>query len=257
MKVRLHVRSGRSETTEFAERLSATLESHGIAADEAAAEADMVVAVGGDGTMLSAVELAVAMDVPVLGFNLGTIGFLTAADPSELEAVSRRLADGDYGLEERMTVAATVGGRTIVGVNDVVIEKVDSQRLIELNVKIDGVEFVNYRADGLIVATPTGSTAYSFSAGGPLVSPTLHGFVVTAVAALRRFCRMRVILPEDEILITVTRDRPVKVSVDKTGLGQLGPGDEVSVRRGEKPVQFVTLDPPSFAGLVRHKFDLP
>lgn len=156
-----------------------------------------------------------------------------------------------------MTVAATVGDRTAVGVNDVVIEKVDSQRLIELNVTIGSVDFVNYRADGLIVATPTGSTAYSFSAGGPLVSPGLDAFVLTPVAAHSLFSRSVVIEPDQEILVTVTRDRAVKVSVDKTNLGEIGPGDTVIIRQGDRPAQFVTLDPPSFPGLVKSKFDLP
>lgn len=218
---------------------------------------DMVIAVGGDGTMLSAVADALKADVPVLGFNLGTIGFLTAAEPAQADEVVRRLSEGRFGIEERMTVSATVKGTTAVGVNDVVVEKVDSQRLIELGVSIDGVDFVTYRADGLIVATPTGSTAYSFSAGGPLVAPTLQAFVLTPVAAHSLFSRSIVIPPDQEIVIAVRRDRSVKVSVDKTNLGQIQEGDVVVIRRGDRPAKFVTLDPPSFAGLVKHKFDLP
>lgn len=218
---------------------------------------DLVLAVGGDGTMLSAVEAAVEADVPVLGFNLGTIGFLTAAEPENVEQVVTRLASGDFGIEERLTVAATVGGVTTTGVNDVVVEKVDSQRLIELGVAIDGIDFVNYRADGLIVATPTGSTAYSFSAGGPLVAPSIKAFVLTPVAAHSLFSRSLVISDDQEIVITVRRDRSVKVSVDKTNLGQIHEGDEVVIRKGPRPARFVTLDPSSFAGLVKHKFNLP
>ena len=257
MKVRLHVRSGRSETREFAERLLATFTAGGVTVIDDDQAADMVVAVGGDGTMLSAVATAVELDVPVIGFNLGTIGFLTVADPENMTEVVRRLAAGDYDVENRMTVAATVGERTALGVNDVVIEKVDSQRLIELNVRIGSVDFVNYRADGLIVATPTGSTAYSFSAGGPLVSPGLEAFVLTPVAAHSLFSRSVVIESDREILVRVTRDRAVKVSVDKTNLGQIGQGDTVIIRQGSRPAKFVTLDPPSFAGLVKTKFDLP
>lgn len=257
MKVRLHVRSGRPETREFADRLVASFAAGGITVLDDDPGADMVVAVGGDGTMLSAVATAVELDVPVIGFNLGTIGFLTVADPANMADVVGRLGTGDFGVENRMTVAATVGDRTVLGVNDVVIEKVDSQRLIELNVTIGSVDFVNYRADGLIVATPTGSTAYSFSAGGPLVSPGLDAFVLTPVAAHSLFSRSVVIEPDQEILVRVTRDRAVKVSVDKTDLGQIGTGDTVIIRQGSRPAQFVTLDPPSFAGLVKSKFDLP
>ena len=257
MKVRLHVRSGRPETSKFAELLVDSFAAGGITVVEDDPGADMVVAVGGDGTMLSAVATAVELDVPVIGFNLGTIGFLTVADPKDMAEVVSRLAGGDYGVENRMTVAATVGDRTVLGVNDVVIEKVDSQRLIELNVTIGSVDFVNYRADGLIVATPTGSTAYSFSAGGPLVSPGLDAFVLTPVAAHSLFSRSVVIEPDQEILVTVTRDRAVKVSVDKSNLGEIGPGDTVIIRQGDRRARFVTLDPPSFPGLVKSKFDLP
>jgi NAD+ kinase len=197
------------------------------------------------------------MDVPVLGFNLGTIGFLTAAEPDDIAAVVDRLAGGDYGVDMRMTVAATIGDRTAIGVNDVVIEKVDSQRLIELNVRIGSVDFVNYRADGLIVATPTGSTAYSFSAGGPLISPALKAFVLTPVAAHSLFSRSIVIEPDQEIVVRVTRDRAVKVSVDKTDLGQIGSGDTVVIRPGARAAQFVTLDSQSFAAQVKTKFSLP
>jgi NAD+ kinase len=257
LKVRLHVRRGSAETRDFADRLMAEFASRGVGVDDEATGADMVVAVGGDGTMLTAVASAVEMDVPVLGFNLGTIGFLTAAEPDDIAAVVDRLAGGDYGVDMRMTVAATIGDRTAIGVNDVVIEKVDSQRLIELNVRIGSVDFVNYRADGLIVATPTGSTAYSFSAGGPLISPALKAFVLTPVAAHSLFSRSIVIEPDQEIVVRVTRDRAVKVSVDKTDLGQIGSGDTVVIRPGARAAQFVTLDSQSFAAQVKTKFSLP
>lgn len=207
--------------------------------------------------MLSAVAAALEANVPVLGFNLGTVGFLAAAEPDEVDDVVERIRVGDFGIEERLTVAARVKGVTTLGVNDVVVEKVDSQRLIELGVAIDGADFVNYRADGLIVATPTGSTAYSFSAGGPLVAPTVAALVLTPVAAHSLFSRSIVIPSDQEIVITVRRDRPVKLSVDKANLGLIHEGDEVVVTRGERSALFVTLDGPSFAGLVKHKFDLP
>lgn len=255
MKVLLRTRERRPAVDAFTVELRSALDAAGIEVTEGSP--DMVIAVGGDGTMLSAVATALSADVPVLGFNLGTIGFLTAAEPENLDEVVERVRTGDYGIEERMTVAATVNEVTTLGVNDVVVEKVDSQRLIELGVSIDGFEFVTYRADGLIVATPTGSTAYSFSAGGPLVAPTVAALVLTPVAAHSLFSRSILLPPDQVIVITVRRDRPVKLSVDKANLGHINEGDEVVVRRGDRPAQFVTLDPPSFAGLVKHKFDLP
>ncbi len=220
------------------------------------AKPDIVVAVGGDGTMLAAVHDAVSWDVPVLGFNLGTLGFLTEAEPVESASVVDRLLSGDYEVEERLTVMATIGDVTAVGINDVVVEKVDSTRLVHLTVVIDETDFATYRADGLIIATPTGSTAYSFSAGGPIVDPEVSALVLTPVAAHSLFDRPIVLPPDSRIDVTATRDRPVRVNVDKSDLGLLGEGETVRIRRGERPARFVTFGTTTFAGLVRDKFGL-
>lgn len=257
MRILLELREERPAVADFSRELVATLEDHQVSVTTEVDDADMVIAVGGDGTMLSAVAIAHGADLPVLGFNLGTLGFLTTAEPNDLESVVSRLANGEFEIEDRMTVAAHIHGDTFHGVNDVVIEKVDNQRLVELEVEIGGVAFATYRADGLIVASPTGSTAYSFSAGGPLVSPAVDAMVLTPVAAHSLFSRSIVLPAEQEVIITVHRDRAVKVSVDKQNLGELGDGDRVSVTRGVRPVRFVIFGASSFAGLVKHKFDLP
>ena len=153
MKFAVHVRSGRSATSEFAERLKEEINAAGgMVLDHDGDRPDMVLAVGGDGTMLAAVQSAIAHDVPVLGFNLGTLGFLTEAEPDDLQTVVKRLFSGDYEIAERMTITASTGDLSATGVNDVVVEKIDSTRLVSLAVVIDGTEFATYRADGLIVA---------------------------------------------------------------------------------------------------------
>ncbi len=257
MRFALETRAGRPTIDEFADRLTEVITAEGseVVAD-LKTKPDIVLAVGGDGTMLAAVRRSVAWDVPVLGFNLGTLGFLAAAEPSELEDVVKRLTKGDFDVEDRTTVSASIGEATAVGINDVVVEKIDSTRLVSLDVDIDGVAFATYRADGLIVATPTGSTAYSFSAGGPLVDPAVDALVVTPVASHSLFDRAVVIPGRSEIVVTVSRDRHVKVNVDKTDLGQLGNGESVTIRRGTVPARFIHLDGPSFPGLVREKFGL-
>jgi NAD+ kinase len=206
--------------------------------------------------MLGAIRTALAWDVPVLGFNLGTLGFLAEAEPNEVDRIMGRVMSGDYRIEDRMTVTASVQGKSVSGVNDVVVEKVDSTRLINLEVTVDGEAFARYRADGLIVATPTGSTAYTFSAGGPLIDPTMEALVMTPVASHSLFDRAMVLPPSSVIGITVRRDRAVRANVDKTSMGELGEGEEVVVRRGDRPARFVTFDTRSFAGLVRGKFGL-
>lgn len=257
MRFALHVRSGRPATSKFADRLGEEIEENGgtVVQDPEVAP-DMVLAVGGDGTMLAAVKSAVAWDVPVLGFNLGTLGFLTEADPDELTSVVKRLTSGDFDVRERLTVSASIGGVGATGVNDVVVEKVDSTRLVSLSVVIDDTEFATYRADGLIVATPTGSTAYSFSAGGPIVDPRVEALVLTPVASHSLFDRPIVIPAESKVEVTVRRDRLVRVNVDKTDLGQIGEGETVRIVRGDRPARFVTFQSATFPGLVRQKFGL-
>lgn len=257
MRFALETHEGSETIDEFADRLTGVIIASGSEiAEDPETEPDIVLAVGGDGTMLAAVRRSLVWNVPVLGFNLGTLGFLAAAEPAELEAVVKRLIEGDFDTEDRTTVSASIGGATAVGINDVVVEKIDSTRLVSLDVDIDGVSFATYNADGLIVATPTGSTAYSFSAGGPLVDPAVDALVITPVASHSLFDRALVIPGGSEIVVTVMRDRKVRVNVDKTDLGQLSDGESVIVRRGAVAARFIRLEGPSFVGLVREKFGL-
>jgi NAD+ kinase len=257
MRFAVHVRKGRPAIEEFAARLGEEIASNGgETTNNREVAPDMVLAVGGDGTMLGAVQNAVTWDVPVLGFNLGTLGFLTEAEPDDLAEVVKRLVSGDFEVEERLTVAAAIGGVEAVGVNDVVVEKVDSTRLVSLSVVIDGSEFATYRADGLIVATPTGSTAYSFSAGGPVVDPRVDALVLTPVASHSLFDRPIVIPAESQIDVTVSRDRLVRVNVDKSDLGEIGEGETVRIVKGQRPARFVTFRSTTFPELVRQKFGL-
>jgi NAD+ kinase len=257
LRISLHVRSGRPPITEFAAGLRKALEDAGaqmVTGEDD--KPDMVLAVGGDGTMLGAARSALAWDVPVLGFNLGTLGFLARAEPSEMDTVVGRLLSGDFDVDERLTVSADIGTGSQDGVNDVVVEKIDSTRLVSLEVVIDDTLFTTYRADGLIVATPTGSTAYSFSAGGPVVDPGVDALVLTPVAAHSLFDRPIVLPADSRITVSVRGDRPVRINVDKTSLGNIGDGGSVVITAGSKPARFVTFGPVGFAGLVRDKFRL-
>ena len=217
---------------------------------------DMVIATGGDGTMLRAVSLALAGNRPVLGFNLGTLGFLAAADPRHLVDTFDLLEQGRFGLVPRMTVMAEFNGRVDVGVNDVVVEKIDSQRLVELEVEVDSQPMISYRADGVVICTPTGSTAYSFSAGGPLLDNRVDALVMTPVAPHSLYSRSLVLCPDSVIRCRVTRDRPVQVSVDGRNTASLGMGDEVVVRRGPLPVKFVAFEEVAFSAVVNARFGL-
>lgn len=257
MRFVLETRSGRPVTEQFSERLVAEIERHGselVTGEDASP--DMVLAVGGDGTMLAAVRRALGWDVPALGFNLGTLGFLTEAEADDVAMVVERLVAGDYSVQERMTIAAQIGDTSAAGLNDVVVEKIDTMRLVSLDVSIDGQPFTTYRADGLVFATPTGSTAYSFSAGGPLVVPGNDVIVMTPVAAHSLFDRSMVLPSSSLVEVTVSRDRPVRVNVDKTDLGRMTEGDTIRISRHDRPARFVSLGDARFSSLVRDKFGL-
>lgn len=257
MRFSLEVHHRSEEVRGFADELVRTIKAAGSEVVDSDEESpDLVIAVGGDGTMLAATQKALAHDVPILGFNLGTVGFLAEVEPEEVADVIDRLVAGRYQVAERMTVAATVRGVATTGVNDVIVEKVDSGRLIHLAVSIDGEDFLTYRADGLIVSTPTGSTAYSFSAGGPLVHPGLEALILTPVAAHSLFDRTLVFPAETVIEVEVARDRPVKVTVDKVDLGHLAEGDRVRIEKGGRPARFVTFSRRSFPRLLTEKFGL-
>ncbi|MGH8950674.1 MAG: NAD(+)/NADH kinase [Acidimicrobiia bacterium] len=258
MKFSLEIRQGPENARIFAEKLHASIDSAGgeVVDESDGGTPDFVLAVGGDGTVLAAAQRALAHDVPILGFNLGTIGFLAEAEPDEIDDVIARLISGDYEVSERMTVTATVNGESATGVNDVIVEKVDSQRLIQLEVSVDGAHFLSYRVDGLIIATPTGSTAYSFSARGPLIDPVLSAMILTPVAAHSLFDRTLVLPPTTRLSIEVGRDRPVKVTVDKIDMGHLGTGQTVEIKQGQRPVKFARFRPRPFSRLITDKFGL-
>ena len=258
MRFSLEVRQGPENARAFADKLRDSITSAGgeVLGPDSPGDPDVVIAVGGDGTVLAAAQRALSHDVPLLGFNLGTMGFLAEAEPDDMVEAIDRLMAGDYQLVERMTVTATVGDESATGVNDVVVEKVDSQRLIHLDVEVDGAHFLTYRADGLIIATPTGSTAYSFSARGPLVDPVLNAMILTPVAAHSLFDRTLVLPPETRLSIVVQRDRTVKVTVDKIDMGHLQEGQTVGIEQGERPVRFIRFKDRPFSRLVTDKFGL-
>lgn len=218
---------------------------------------DVVMAIGGDGTVLRAARIALEADLPLLGINVGRKGFLADIEPGGLENAVDALASGTWEESPRMTIEAIVNDReAVTGINDVVIEKVFTQRLISIEVAVDGERFINYHADGLILATPTGSTAYNLSAGGPLVAPEVEALVLSPVAPHSLFSKSLVLHPATEIRCTVVQDRSAGVSVDGYDLGTVGPGDEIKVRRGPDTIRFIEISGRSFPARVKEKFHL-
>jgi NAD+ kinase len=222
---------------------------------------DLVISLGGDGTMLRAVDAAYEAGVPVLGVNVGQMGYLTEVEPSEFEPALTRIIAGDFEVAERMVLEITVEsagsaqGRWFA-LNEAVLEKVHTGRLARLEVDINGTFFTTYAADGVIVATPTGSTAYSFSARGPIVSPRHRCLLLTPVSPHMLFDRSLVLAPEESLCFTVCDDRSVVLTADGRELGELAAGDTVSCRGPDLPARIVTFGPRDFHQILKAKFGL-
>lgn len=251
------------EALKLATELTEAAEARGMRAVAVAAGAplpagaDVVVGVGGDGTLLAAVAAAYPGDVPVIGVNLGTVGYLTDVDPDEVDEMLDALWSGTVGETSRMVVAARTDlAGPWYGINDVVLEKVLSQRIVHIGVEIAGEYFTTYRADGLIVATPLGSTAYSLSAGGPVVDPSLDALIMTPVAPHSLLSRSIVIAPDAALVFTVASERQVRVNLDGREAVTLHEGDRLYVERGARPVRFLTTGGHPFPQAVRRQFGI-
>ncbi len=234
--------------------------------DEEAARAfaqglDLVVSVGGDGTFLRAAHLASRGDVPVLGVMVGRMGFLTEVEPDEAPAVLARMLDGRARLEERLAVLAEPQGATFDpqwALNEVIVEKSARHRLIRLAVFVGESYVTTFSADGVIAASPTGSTAYSFSAGGPIVSPSVPSIVVTPIAAHMVFDRSLVLGPSERVTLEVLGEEAGLLSADGRESLELPVGSSVTIGAAPRPARFVRReDAPAFFEVVRGKFDLP
>lgn len=221
---------------------------------------DLAVSLGGDGTMLRTVDFVADADVPVLGVNLGHLGYLAEVEPANVRDALRRFFGGDYGIDCRMRMSIDVQAAAAEGVrpalNEAVLGKTPTGQLARVLVTVDGEPFTTYVADGVIVATPTGSTAYAWSAGGPLVAPTHEALLLTPVAAHMLFDRALVLPPTASIRLEVVDDRPADLSVDGRSLGVLGEGDAIVCTAASSPARFVTFGGRSFLGILKAKFGL-
>jgi NAD+ kinase len=217
---------------------------------------DLVVAIGGDGTMLRAAHL-VGGDAPILGVNVGNLGYLTEVERPEAVDAVRRVLSGEHGIAERMVLSGqTDDGTEFRALNEIVVEKSSLGHTVRVQVTFDGDVFTTYEADGLIVATPTGSTAYNLSARGPIVDPDLRAVILTPVSPHMLFDRSMVIRPEVVVRLELVGHRPAALSADGGRISELQPGQAVECS-GRDTVRFVTLRPRNFHNILRTKFQLP
>jgi NAD+ kinase len=227
--------------------------------DSLATGCDAVLALGGDGTMLGAMRVAAPHGVPVLGVNLGTLGYLTEVDAANLAGALSALGRGEYMLEMRtgLTLAARAGIDAQIAYNDVVVTRVPGRGQAALGLRIDGELLVRYASDGVIAATPQGSTAYAFAAGGPLVSPRAQGMIVMPDAPHGLFNRAVVLAESERLGIEVLpTSAPVSIEVDGRLLGHAEMGASLEVRVQPDAARVIRVQPGGFAERARRKLGI-
>lgn len=222
--------------------------------------ASMVVCFGGDGTILHMAKAATRQGIPILGVNIGTMGFMAELESGELDQL-RRIATGDYSIDERMMLDVTVyRDRDIIfhdiGLNDVVITKGAIARIVHLSVNCDGVQAMECGGDGVIVATPTGSTAYSLSAGGPIVEPEAKNMIITPICAHDVGSRCIVTSEKRVITVSMTKNarRNAFLSVDGGRALRMNMGDVATIKKSNLTTKLVRLQDRSFFDVVSTKF---
>ncbi len=217
---------------------------------------ELVIALGGDGTILRAARLVGPAGTPILGVNMGRLGFLAGAAPEELEGGLERLLRGEYEVEERMALEAHVEEQTAFALNEVVIEKGVLAHLVQVKTWVLDAQISSFFGNGLIVATPTGSTGYSLSAGGPVIHPGVEAMIVTPICAHSLSQRPLVIPCDQSITVEVMAEHTdIMLSADGQTVTPLRPKTRVAVQRVPHPVRLVNLQGISFYNLLRRKLD--
>jgi NAD+ kinase len=225
---------------------------------------DLAVSIGGDGTMLRTVDMVAVHEAPVIGVNVGQLGYLTEVEPADWEIALERFLRGEFQVDQRMLLRVHVDAPSGAScsscderaLNEAVLEKTPMGHTVRLKVLIDGDFFTTYAADGLIVGTPTGSTAYAFSARGPIVDPSLRALLLTPVSPHMLFDRTMVLDPRSELRLEVDGHRAATLSVDGRNLGELVEGDAIVCTAGEQAAHLVTFGGRDFHRILKAKFGL-
>jgi NAD+ kinase len=232
---------------------------------EAAEGVEIVLVFGGDGTFLRAAELARSTDAAITGVNLGRVGFLAETEPEAVEEMLTAVERCEYAVEERMTLEATVldadgrpTGEGTWALNEVAVEKVERSRVLDVVLEVDGHPLTSFGCDGILCATPTGSTAYAFSAGGPVVWPDVEALLLVPTNAHALFARPLVTSPNSVLTVAVPPDGTrARIAADGRRVIDVPDGGRVEVRRSDRPVRIARVNPTSFVDRLVAKFGLP
>ncbi len=273
-RIGLVLHGAEPDAVKEADRISATLHEQGhdvvavvedlashsaivrVDAENFADGLDLAISLGGDGTMLRTVGLLAGADVHILGVNFGDLGYLTVIEPGELDHAVERALHNDYTVEERMLVSGKVAGREFHALNDIVVERAPGNTTVRVGVTIDDTPFTAYPADGLILSTPTGSTAYSLSARGPIVYPTHTAMLLTPVSPHMLFDRSLVLRPDSVVELTIEGHRDGVVSVDGNTMHTMSPGDTITCTASSHVARLVTFDRRDNLGVLKAKLGI-
>ena len=224
---------------------------------------DLVVSLGGDGSILRTVALVGEFGVPILGVNFGQLGYLTLVEPDEAQHAIERFFAGDFDIEERMLLDVSVhapgnelDGTVHHALNEVTLERPVSLSTLRLSVSFDDTFFTTYAADGLIVATPTGSTGYAFSVRAPIVDSTHRALLLTPISPHMLFDRSLILAPTTRVQVTVSSQRPASLSVDGRSLGVLRDDDSITCTASTRVARLITFGPRDFHAVLKAKFGL-
>ena len=228
-------------------------------------ELELAIVLGGDGTILRAAELVRGCAAPVLGINMGHVGFLAEIDRDDMDSAVRRVIARDYTVEERLALSVRVKDvdGTVVyetfALNEATVEKASRERMIEIVLEIDGLPLSSFGCDGMVVSTPTGSTAYNFSAGGPVIWPRVEAIAVVPLSAHALFAKPLVVSPDAAVAIEMLEGTSGAgiLWCDGRRSHDLPPGARVVVRRSSRPVRLARLHPTAFTNRLVRKFQLP
>ena len=207
---------------------------------------DIMITMGGDGTILRVAPACAVSGTPILGVNLGTLGFLAESEPNEYDALIQKLVDGSYSVEKRAMLKSTTDKNTYYSLNEIMVGRARTLKMVPTDVYIDDNFYYRYYADGVMVATPTGSTGYSLSAGGPVLSPTLKGFVINGVCPHSLQDKPVVIGHEQTVTLKTNEPHRAVLASDGNFVEELMPGASVKVEKAEYEVGFIRFEHPNF-----------
>ncbi len=238
----------------FEEEIAAKTDMPGVSGNDLASAVDMLVVFGGDGTLLMAARLAMGSDVPILGINMGAFGFMTVINLDEMLGAMELVLDGKYSTSQRMMLDVSVEGAQHPALNDVVINRGNLSRMVNLETFVDGKYLSTFKADGLIISTPTGSTAYSLSSGGPIVLPELNSIIINPICPHTLTNRPIVLPPESVIEVIVwTKEGEASVTLDGQDLFILKSGDRVGIQKSKYHINLVESPHRDYLEILRTK----